>query len=85
MIATWKLNEHKFKIKKFQNWIVFGLKEIEQTFWYEIYQILMIECAFHFCGRRILITTVFHIPKSISAGGIANFFRVCFNIGKYLK
>jgi hypothetical protein len=37
---------------------------------------LMNESAFHFCGRWILTTTVFHFPKSTSAGGIPDFFRV---------
>jgi hypothetical protein len=37
----------------------------------------MNESAFHFCGRWILITTVFHFPKSTSTGGIPDFFRVC--------
>jgi hypothetical protein len=72
-------------MKKFQKWDVgalvlwraFGLTEISQTFSYENWQILMNESAFHFCGRWILTTTVFHIPKSTSAGGIAGFFRVC--------
>jgi hypothetical protein len=75
MIATkWKWNEHKFNTKKFQNWDVgalvlwraFDLTEISQTFCFENWQILMNESAFHFCGRWILITTVFHILKSTS-------------------
>jgi hypothetical protein len=39
----------------------------------------MNESAFHFCGRWILTTTVFHFPKSTSTGGIPDFFRVCSN------
>jgi hypothetical protein len=33
-------------------------------------------CAYYFCGKKILITTAFHITKSASAGGIADFFLV---------
>jgi abortive infection bacteriophage resistance protein len=47
---------------------------------YENWQILMNESAFHFCGRWILTTTVFHFPKSTSTGGIFDFFRVCTKI-----
>jgi hypothetical protein len=71
-------------MKKIQNWDVgalvlwrvFGLIESSQTFWYENWQIFMNQSAFYFCGRWILITTVFHIPKSTSVGGIADFFCV---------
>jgi hypothetical protein len=92
MIATkWKWNEHKVNMKKFQNWDVgalflwkdFSLTDISQTFRYGNWQILMTESAFHFCGRLILITNVFHIPKSTSAGDIANFFRVCYYFDYY--
>jgi hypothetical protein len=88
MIATkWKWNEHTYNMKKFRRldvgalvlWRAFGLIEISQTFCYENWQILMNESAFHFCGRLILTTTVFHIPKSTYVGGIADYFRVCIN------
>jgi hypothetical protein len=86
MIATnGKWNEDKFDMKKIQSldegalvlWRAFGLTEVSQTFCYENWQILMNESAFHFCGRWILTTTVFHITKSTTAGGIPDFFRVC--------
>jgi hypothetical protein len=85
MLATkWKWNEHKFNMKKFQNWDVgalvlwraFGLTETSQTFCYENWQNLMNERASHFCGSWILAITVFNNPKSASSGGIAGFFRV---------
>jgi hypothetical protein len=58
-------------------WKAFVLTEISHTFYYENLQILMNESAFHFCGRWILTTTVFHFPKSTSTGGFPDFFRVC--------
>jgi hypothetical protein len=58
-------------------WRAFGLTEKSHTFCFENWQILMNESAFHFYdGRWILTTTVFHIPKASSAGGIPDFFRV---------
>jgi hypothetical protein len=77
----------KIWYKKFQSldvgalvsWRAFGLTEISHTFCYVNLQILMNESVFHFCGRWILTTTVFHFPKSTSAGGIPDFLRVCAN------
>jgi hypothetical protein len=37
---------------------------------------MMNESAFHFCGRWIPTSTVFHFPKSTSTVGIPDFFRV---------
>jgi hypothetical protein len=61
-------------------WRVFGLTEILQLFDMEMEFLmnlmnLMNESASHFSGRWILITTVFHIPKSTSTSSIPDFFR----------